>query len=86
MATAVSAQIAEATRRFISQPRQLLIGGEWVDAADGGTFETIDPGTGEVLTSVAQGKAEDVDRAVRAARKAFAGPWSKLTPSARRRA
>jgi len=86
MATAVSAQIADATRRFISQPRQLLIGGEWVDAADGGTFETIDPGTGEVLTTVAQGRAEDVDRAVRAARAAFEGPWSKLTPSERGRA
>ncbi|MEA2369913.1 MAG: phenylacetaldehyde dehydrogenase [Solirubrobacteraceae bacterium] len=86
MATAVSAQIAEATRRFISQPRQLLIGGEWVDAADGATFETIDPGTGEVLTTVAHGKAEDVDRAVRAARKAFEGPWSKMTPSERGRA
>jgi len=85
MAIAVPVPIAEATRRFISQPRQLLIGGEWVDAADGATFETIDPGTGDVLCTVAQGKAEDVDRAVRTARKAFEGPWSKLTPSERGR-
>ncbi|HEX4467167.1 MAG TPA: aldehyde dehydrogenase family protein [Solirubrobacteraceae bacterium] len=83
---AVAVPVAEATRRFTSQSRQLLIGGEWVDAADGETFDTIDPGTGEVLTSVAHGKAEDVDRAVRAARAALEGPWSKLTPSERGRA
>ncbi len=47
---AIAVPVADATRRFTSQPRQLLIGGEWVDAADGETFETIDPGTGEVLT------------------------------------
>ena len=84
MATAVPA--VPAARRFTSEPRQLLIGGEWLDAADGGTFETIDPGTGEVLTTVAHGKAEDVDRAVRAARAALDGPWSKMTPSERGRA
>ncbi len=83
---AIAVPIAEATRRFTSQPRQLLIGGEWVDAADGGTFETTDPGTNEVLTTVAHGKAEDVDRAVKAARAALAGPWSKMTPSERGRA
>ncbi len=77
---------SEATQRFLSRSHQLLIGGEFVDAADGGTFETIDPGTGEVLTTVAHGKAEDVDRAVRAARKAFTGPWSTMTPSERGRA
>ena len=84
MATASPA--ASVARRFTAQSRQLLIGGEWVDAADGGTFETIDPGTGEVLATVAHGKAEDVDRAVRAARAALDGPWSRLTPSERGRA
>ena len=83
---AIAVPVAEATRRFTSQPRQLLIGGEWVDAADGETFETIDPGTGQGLTHVAHGKAEDIDRAVRAARRALDGPWSKLTPSERGRA
>ena len=47
---------------------QLLIGGEFVDSMDGGTFETIDPRSGEVLMSVAEATAEDVDRAVKAAR------------------
>jgi phenylacetaldehyde dehydrogenase len=82
----IAAPIGEATRRFTSEPRQLLIDGEWVDAADGSSFETIDPGTGEVLTTVADGKAEDIDRAVRAARRALDGPWSKMTPSERGRA
>ena len=83
---AIAAPIADATRRFTSQPRQLLIDGRWVDAADGATFETLDPGTGEVLTTVAHGKAEDVDRAVAAARRALTGPWAKMTPSERGRA
>jgi phenylacetaldehyde dehydrogenase len=82
----IAAPIAEATRRFTSEPRQLLIDGEWVDAADGTSFDTIDPGTGEVLTTVAHGKAEDIDRAVRAARRALDGPWSRMTPSERGRA
>ena len=83
---ALAIPVADATREFLTQPRQLLIGGEWVDAADGETFDSIDPGTGEVLATVAHGKAEDVDRAVRAARAALDGPWSKLTPSERGRA
>jgi phenylacetaldehyde dehydrogenase len=84
MATVVA---GEATPRFFDgAPRQMLIGGERVDAADGRTFETIDPATGETLAQVAHGGAEDVDRAVRAARRAFEdGPWSRLTPSERGR-
>ena len=68
---------------FTGGHRQLLIGGEWVDAAAGGTFESIDPATGEPLATIARGEAEDVDRAVRAARAAFEGPWSRLNPSER---
>ena len=83
---ALAIPVADATRQFLTQSRQLLIGGEWVDAADGETFDSIDPGTGEVLATVAHGKAEDVDRAVRAARAALEGPWSSMTPSERGRA
>ena len=64
---------------------KLLIGGEWVDAADGRTFDTIDPATGDVIASVAQAGAEDVDRAVRAARAALEGEWSKLPAAGRER-
>jgi phenylacetaldehyde dehydrogenase len=71
---------------FIAAPRQLFINGQWTDAASGQTFETPNPATGETLARVAEGDAEDVDRAVRAARKAFEeGPWSRMTPSERGR-
>lgn len=63
----------------ISQTR-LLINGQWVDAASGKTFETLNPATGEVLARVAEGDAEDVNRAVRAARAAFeTGPWRRMS-------
>ena len=70
---------------FIGSPRQLFINGQWVDAASGRTFETPNPATGETLARVAEGDAEDVNRAVRAARAAFEGPWSRLSPSDRGR-
>lgn len=60
--------------------KKLLIDGKWVPAASGRTFDTIDPSTGAVLASVAEGDREDIDRAVAAARRAFEGPWSKLKP------
>ncbi len=73
-------------RDFVSRPHQLLIGGERQDAADGRTFATLDPATGGEIAQVAQGGAEDVDRAVAAAREAFAnGPWGSMTASARER-
>jgi phenylacetaldehyde dehydrogenase len=55
----------------ITGPRKLLIDGDWVEAASGKTFETYDPATEDVLARVAHGDAEDVERAVRAARRAF---------------
>jgi phenylacetaldehyde dehydrogenase len=69
---------------FVATPRQLFINGQWPDAASGRTFETLNPATGEVLATVAEGDAEDINRAVRAARRAFEeGPWSRMTPSER---
>jgi phenylacetaldehyde dehydrogenase len=71
---------------FIATPRQLFINGQWSDAASGKTFETPDPATGETLARIAEGDAEDINRAVKAARKAFEeGPWSRMTPSDRGR-
>eukprot|EP00249_Psilotum_nudum_P030404 c43001_g1_i1 orf=234-1850(+) len=59
---------------------QLLIDGKFVNAASGKSFPTIDPRTEEIIAHVAEGDAEDVDRAVKAARKAFdTGPWPKMT-------
>ena len=61
--------------------RKLLINGEWVDAATGETFESLNPATEDVLATVARGGAEDADRAVRAARAAFEedAPWRTMT-------
>ena len=77
---------SETTRRLPTATRELLIGGEWVAAASGQTFETHDPGTGELLATVAEGDAHDIDLAVQAARRALEdGPWSRMSPSERGR-
>ena len=63
---------------------KLLIDGKWVDAQSGKTFETLNPATGEVIAKVAEADKADVDKAVKAARKAFEkGQWRKM--SARQR-
>jgi aldehyde dehydrogenase (NAD+) len=62
------------------QVKRLLIGGEWVPSASGKTFLSIDPSTGLPLAEVAEGSGEDIDRAVRAARRAFEGPWAGYKP------
>jgi acyl-CoA reductase-like NAD-dependent aldehyde dehydrogenase len=59
-------------------PDQLFIGGEWVDAADGGRFSTYNPGTGEVLAEVAEAGESDVEAAVEAARAALHGEWGAM--------
>src|SRR5687768_13476247 len=66
---------------------RLLIDGDWVPAADGRTFPTVDPATETPLGDVARGGSQDVDRAVRAARAAFApgAPWRRMRPSDRGR-
>ncbi|HSJ09223.1 MAG TPA: aldehyde dehydrogenase family protein, partial [Longimicrobiales bacterium] len=58
---------------------RLFIGGEWQDAAAGGHIDTQFPATGDVIASVAEGAATDVDRAVAAARAAFRDPkWRRM--------
>ncbi|MCO0596987.1 aldehyde dehydrogenase family protein [Peribacillus butanolivorans] len=65
---------------------QLFIDGKWTDSLSGETFETINPGTGEVHALVSQGGEEDLNHAVKAARKAFeSGPWATMSPSDRGR-
>ncbi|HEX8997373.1 MAG TPA: aldehyde dehydrogenase family protein [Ktedonobacterales bacterium] len=84
MTTSASETIDSAFLR--QQPIKMLIGGQWVEAASGKTFETYNPATGSVLTHVAEGDAEDINRAVAAARRAFeSGPWAKMSPSQRGR-
>lgn len=63
---------------------RLFIDGAFVDAAKGGKFETVNPATGEVVAELARGTAEDVDRAVASAKKAFkSGVWSRMAPTDR---
>ena len=63
---------------------RLLIDNQWVDPVEGGEFETYDPATGEVIAHVAAGTAADVDRAVKAARRALEkGPWARLDAAER---
>ena len=71
---------------FVKERRKLLIDGEWVDAVSGKTFPVQNPATGEVIAHVAEGDRQDIDRAVKAARRAFeSGAWRRLTPSERGR-
>lgn len=58
---------------------QLLIDGKFVDSESGKTFTTPNPATGKTLAEVAEGDAADIDNAVKSARKAFEGKWSKIS-------
>src|SRR5580700_11348865 len=88
MATTASASLLDQNvSKFIAKTHKMLINGKWVEAASGKTFPTYNPATGEVLSRIAEGDQEDINRAVKAARAAFdSGPWSKITPSERGRA
>jgi 1-pyrroline dehydrogenase len=59
-----------------------FVGGEWVDAVEGGTAEIINPATGETIAQVPQGTQGDVDRAVEAAKRAWP-EWRETTPQER---
>ncbi|HSY14401.1 MAG TPA: aldehyde dehydrogenase family protein, partial [Jatrophihabitantaceae bacterium] len=69
-----------------SAPVGLLINGEVMPARSGRTFESINPATGDLLVHIAEGDSADVDDAVRAARAAFEGEWSRWRPHDRQRA
>lgn len=69
-------------KTFLDRGRQkMFINGEWVDAYDGSTFETIDPGTGNVINELAKGGITEVNDAVDAARAALEGDqWHNMLP------
>jgi len=82
-ATAPAEYRAIASR--LSFPSQAFIGGRFVPARSGRTFENVNPATGEVLGSVAACDADDVDAAVAAARRAFEqGEWARAAPETRK--
>lgn len=68
---------------FLTRPKRLFIGGEWVDGVD--TFETTDPATGEVLAEIPVAGPDQVDQAVEAATQAFENGWRDMAPTERQR-
>lgn len=72
--------------KFLDGKKKLFINGQWVDSVNGRTFDTINPANGERLAEVSEAEAEDVNRAVEAARTAFDhGPWSRMSAAERSR-
>ncbi|HET7314851.1 aldehyde dehydrogenase family protein [Salinisphaera sp.] len=79
-------ELESSVREFIDQPRNMLIGGQWVAAESGKTFEVYNPATDEVVAHAQSAEKADVDKAVKAARKAFDdGPWTQMSPAERGR-
>lgn len=81
-----SPEVSTAVREFLAgEPRGLWIDGEYRPSRSGELLESVNPATGRVLAHVHAGSAADVDDAVAAARAAFTGPWSRLSPDERGR-
>ena len=79
MPTATAEALSAPAQDFLTRtPGRLLIGGEWLEPADGRTFAAVDPATGEEICQVGQGGAEDVARAVASAQAAMDGPLRKV--------
>jgi len=76
--------VDERTRASLGRPFKQLIDGAWVDASSGETLDVVNPADENVIATVPAGTWEDVDLAVRAARKAFEdGPWTRMPPGER---
>jgi phenylacetaldehyde dehydrogenase len=76
-------ELSESARKYTEGTTSMLIGADWVQAASGETFPVYDPATGSEIASAPRGAAEDVDKAVAAARRALKGPWKRTTPQER---
>jgi phenylacetaldehyde dehydrogenase len=87
MATiSIDPRVSGRTADFVTADHRMLIDGRFVSAASGKTFPVYNPANGEVITRVPEAEAEDVNLAVRAARRAFdEGPWPRMSPSQRGR-
>ncbi|MEY4357553.1 MAG: hypothetical protein RL469_879 [Pseudomonadota bacterium] len=75
--------LSPATLDFLHRRHGHFIGGRWVQSASGRSFDVHDPASGEKIASCAAGDAHEIDLAVKAARAAFEGPWSKFTAAQR---
>jgi acyl-CoA reductase-like NAD-dependent aldehyde dehydrogenase len=77
-------ELHQSVVKFLSNaPKKMLINGQFVQSASGKTFDTLNPATGEVITKVYEADKEDIEKAVKAARAAFEGPWKKVLPNQR---
>lgn len=85
MAEDVSHWLSGPTQEFLKQKGRLFIANKWVEAASGESFWVTDPSSGHRLVEVARAGPEDVDRAVKAAERAFDGRWRRITPAERAR-
>ncbi len=86
MSAALSIETLKNQAQGLSFRNQAFIDGKFVDAASGKTFDCVSPVDGRVLTQVAAGDSEDVDRAVKAARAAFEdGRWRNMHPAKRKK-
>jgi phenylacetaldehyde dehydrogenase len=75
--------LSENARAYTQGTMPMLIGDEWLQASSGETFPVYDPATGAEIARAPRGRAEDIDRAVAAARRALGGPWKRVTPQQR---
>lgn len=86
MSSIAAPKLKEKVEKFLSGKKKMYINGSFVESASGKTFDTPNPATGERLATVYEGDAEDIDRAVKAAREAFdRGPWSRMSTAERSR-
>ncbi|WP_408008557.1 aldehyde dehydrogenase family protein [Pseudalkalibacillus sp. A8] len=79
-------EITSKVSKFLKGTKKLYINGELVESVSSKTFDTYNPATGDVLASVYEAEEQDIDLAVKAAKKAFEeGPWSKMSTAERAR-
>ena len=79
-------KVSSKAQDFLDKPKKSLIDGKWIDSASGEGFPVYNPANGEVIDMASSGDKEDIDAAVKAARKVFDDPqhsWNTMTPSER---
>jgi phenylacetaldehyde dehydrogenase len=79
-------KVSSKAQDFLDKPKKCLIDGKWIDSASGEGFPVYNPANGEVIDMASSGDKEDIDAAVKAARKVFDDPqhsWNTMTPSER---
>jgi phenylacetaldehyde dehydrogenase len=79
-------KLGKPAKAFLAKQHRMLIGGKWVEAKSGKTFEVEDPATQAIIAHVPAGDKADIDLAVAAARRAFeSGKWARISPADRAR-